>query len=306
MNHVLYYYTMSEINKLLHINPNSVLLAVVHKLPGQSGTINCGEQTYTKDFVTGKVTQVNVETGERYFHNDPAPWFSQFSYADEHGAIAWTVNKGCDDTFILTITATEPRLVPESDWLDGRVIYRSVDTRESIVVTAREYVDAPPAYPVEVIELKTSDLLPGYHIEKTMEVPITHPELFKTLQHYMINKPRNMKTLSDLTAKAHREAGNNPLVGKNGKVDIDPEHLKKMIAVAWGKGASLEDDLIRFVSSSESGGIARLNSTLSGKSLAVNSSNIVKQVARFALLLEGVRQAKQPHVEVLQQIEDLF
>lgn len=304
MNHSLYYYTFGEINKLLHLNPDSVLYATMHKLDGQSGSLNCGEQTYTKDFVSGKVTQVNVETGETYTHGDPAPWFSKFSYADEFGAIAWTINKGCDDTYILTVTSTEPRLVPEDNWHNGRIIFKSND--DVLIVTKPEPVDLPPAYAVEEVELKTSDLLPGYHEEKVVKVRITHPKLYKSLQHFMINKPRNVRTLQDLTAKAHREAGNNPLVGSNGKVDIDPGDLSRMIAVAWAKGAELEADMISFVESTYGQKMAQHNATLSGKSLNVTRGNVVKQVARFALLLEGVRSAKAPHLEVLQQIEDLF
>jgi len=306
MNHSLYYYTFGEINKLLHLNPDSVLYATIHKLDGQSGTLNCGEQTYTKDFVSGKVTQVNVETGETYTHGDPAPWFSKFSYADEFGAIAWTINKGCDDTYILTITSTEPRLVPEDNWLNGRIIFKSQDQEEVLIVTNPEVADPPPAYAVQEVELKTSDLLPGYHEEKVITVRITHPKLFRALQHFMINKPRNVRTLQDLTAKAHRDAGNNTYVGSNGKVDVDPETLTKMIAVAWGKGAELEADMISFVEATFGGKVAAHNSFLSGKSLSISRNNVVKQVARFALLLEGVRQAKAPHIEVLQQIEDLF
>jgi len=304
MNHALYYYSFGEINKLLHLNPDSVLYATVHKLAGQSGSLNCGEQTYTKDFVTGKVTQVNVDTGETYTHGDPAPWFKKFSYADEFGAIAWTINKGCDDTYILTITSTEPRLVPEDNWHNGRIVFKNED--EVLIVTKPEVADPPPAYPVEEVELKTSDLLSGYHEEKVIKVRITHPELFKTLEHYMINKPRNARTLQDLTAKAHREAGNNKLVGANGKIKVDPDDLKRMVAIAWGKGAQLEDDMLTFVEATYGQGIARHNAKLSGKALNITRANVVKQVARFALLLEGVRSAKAPHLEVLQQIEDLF
>jgi len=125
MNHSLYYYEKAEINRLINLNPNAVLYATLHKLEGQKGDINCGEQHFEKDFLTGKVRQVNVETGEFYEHPDPAPWFSHFSYADENGAMAWTINKGCDDTYVVTLTSTDPKLVPESDWLGGRIIFRN-------------------------------------------------------------------------------------------------------------------------------------------------------------------------------------
>jgi hypothetical protein len=304
MNHVLYYYTFAEITRLLHLNADSVLIATLHKLEGQSGSINCGEQTFVKDFVTGKVVQKNVETGEEYSHNDPAPWFNQFSYADENGAIAWTINKGCDDTYVLTITSTEQRLVPENNWLNGRVIFKSQG--EVLVVTNPESAEPPPAYAVEEVVLKTSDILPGYGDDKTVKIRITHPQFYKGLKHFMVNKPRNVRTLQDLTAKAHRDAGNNHLVGSNGKVDVDPGDLTRMVACAWASGAKLDDDMIRFVTATAGSSMASLNSTLAGKSLNVTRSNVVKQVAKFALLLENVRAAKTPHMEALQVIEDLF
>lgn len=306
MNHVLYYYTFAEITKLLTINPDSVLYATVHKLDGQSGAINCGEQTFNKDFVTGKVLQTNVETGETYSHNDPAPWFKKFAYADASGAIAWTVNKGCDDTYVLTITSTDPKLVPEDCWLDGNVYCRDMDTNQLHVIPGPELVEPPPAYAVEEVVLKTSDFLPGYHEEKEVRIRISHPELYKKLKHFMTFKPRNEQTLKDLTSKAHREAGNNTLVGSNGKLDVDPDDLKRMVACAWRHGAALEDDMIRFVSQDSGGSIRSLNNSLSGKPMFVNSTNVVKQVAKFALLLEGVRNAKAPHIQALQVIEDLF
>lgn len=304
MNHSLYYYDFSEIVRLLHLNSDSVLYATLHKLEGQSGSVNCGEQSYTKDFVTGKVTQVNVETGESYTHNDPAPWFKQFSYADENGAIAWTVNKGCDDTYVFTITACPKKLVPEANWANGRIIFESND--EVLVVTNPEVAEPPPAYAEEEVVLKTSQLLPGYHQDKTLVIKITHPKLYKTLCHFMINKPRNARTLTDLTSKAHREAGNNTLVGSNGKVDVSPPDLTRMIAAAWMSGVGLEDDMIRFVMEDKGLAASSLNATLSGKSLSINRSNVVKQVARFALLAEGVRSSKEPFVNVLQHLEDLF
>jgi hypothetical protein len=304
MNHVLYYYEFSEIVRLLHINPNSTLLATVHKLPGQSGSINDGEQTYSKDFVTGKVTQKNVETGESYSHSDPAPWFNQFAYADENGAIAWTINKGCEDTYILTITSTEPRLVPEECWRNGTIIFKNDE--EVLVVTNPEVAEPPPAYAEEEVELTTSDLLPGYGTEKRVKFKIVHPPIYKTLRHYMINKPRNARTLTDLTAKAHREAGNNKLYSTRGKLDIDPDDLTAMIAAAWGKGAKLEADMIAFVMDDSGQGMAAVNRTLAGKSLHLNSSNTVKQIARFALMVQSVRSAREPITEVLQRLEELF
>lgn len=302
MNHVLYYYDFGEIVKLLSLNKDAVLYATMHKLPGQSGEINCGEQTYVKDFLTGRVTQTNVETGESYSHGDPAPWFKQFAYADENGAIAWTVNKGCEDTYVFTITACPEKLVEPSCWKDGKVLFRDEDT--VLVVHHPDAVEQPPAYAVEEVELRTSSLLPGYGEEKVVKVRITHPKLYKTLKHFMINKPRNERTLADLTAKAHREVRNNTYLSQEGKIEIEPDDLTRIIAAAWVTGVGLENDMITL--SAASAPVSAYNRTLAGKGLTVHSGNTVKQVARFALLANSVRSSKQPYISVLEQLEALF
>jgi len=302
MNHSLYYYTMGEITQLLNLNKESVLMATIHKLPGQHGTINCGEQEFDKDPVTGHVRQWNVETGEDYSHPDPAPWFKNFAYADERGAIAWTINKGCDDTYRVTITSTDPRLVPEHCWLGGRIIFRN---REEVVqVEPASIEDPPPAYPVEVVKIKTRDFLPDSIVNKEFDVPITHPELFATLKSFMINKPRNHVTLKDLTHKAHREVGNNTLIGGNRRVKISPEALHQHILLAWRSGVEAEDDLFRAVVTSDS--MSSLNRNLAGKSMHIGPGNVAQQFVKYALTVSAVARSKDPVHQVLTQIDGLL
>jgi len=303
MNHVLYYYTMGEITKLLQLNPNAVLMATIHKLPGQSGTLNCGEQAYEKDFVTGKVRQWNVDTGEDYTHPDPAPWFKNFSYADSSGAIAWTINKGCEDTYRVTITSTDPRLVPESCWLDGRIIFRN-DHEEIVVPTQDNTVDPPPAYPVEEVIFKTHDILPNAIVNREVCVPITHPEVYRTLTAFMINKPRTHRTLQDLTAKAHREVGNNKLYGGNKKIDISTEQLTKLIFAAWKTGVGLEEDMFKIVHTSSS--VSAVNRNLSGKTLSIGQGNLAKQAFKYALTVSSIMRSKDPVHQVLAQFDELL
>jgi len=302
MNHTLYYYTMGEVTRLLNLNKNSVLMATIHKLPGQNGFINCGEQEFVKDPVTGKVRQWNVETGEDYTHPDPAPWFKNFAYADEHGAIAWTINKGCDDTYRVTITSTDPRLVPEDCWLGGRIIFRGLE--ETIQVEPVSIVDPPPAYPVEVVKIRTRDFLPSSVVDKTLDVPITHPELFETLKAFMINKPRNHVTLKDLTHKAHREVGNNTLIGGNRKVKISSESLTQHILLAWRSGVEVEDELFRAVVANDS--MSSVNRNVTGKTLAFGPGNAAKQFFKYALTVSAVTRSKDPVHQVLAHIDELL
>jgi hypothetical protein len=304
LNQSLYYYTKAEINQLVNLNPDSVMVCTIHRLPGQNGTINCGEQTYEKDMLTGKVKQVNVETGEYYEHPDPAIWFNFFSYADANGAMAWTVNKGCDDTYVVTITSTTPSLVPETCWLNGRIIIRNgTETVETMVLAG---ADPPPAYAVEEVVLRTSDLLPDYGVDKVKRVKITHPELYEKLKNFMINKPRNSRTLQDLTAKAHREVGNNTLIGGGTRITISPENLTMHIAAAWVTGTGLEAEMVHYTSGSYSD-IASVNRSLSGKAVHLTSpSSIIKQCARFAIIGKAVSSSKDPLARVLEHLDELL
>jgi len=294
---------MGEITQLLNLNKESVLLATIHKLPGSGGKINCGEQEYEKDLVTGKVRQWNVETGEDYTHPDPAPWFKNFAYADGNGAIAWTVNKGCDDTYRITVTSTDPKLVPECCWLDGRIIYRNAQ-EECVEVCPARSEDPPPAYPVEEVVFKTHDILPNAIVNKEVRIPITHPETYNTLKSFMINKPRSHRTLSDLTAKAHREVGNNTLYGANKKVKISSEQLTRLVFAAWMSGTGLEEELFKIAHSD--GSVGAVNRNLSGKTLSIGSGNYAKQAFKYALTVSNIVRSKDPVHQVLSQIDELL
>jgi hypothetical protein len=308
LNQALYYYTMGEVCTLLAMNPDAVMYAVIHKLDGQKGSINCDEQRFEKDFITGRVKQWNVETGEGYEHPDPAKWFKNFAYADSNGAIAWTVNKGCDDTYIVTITSTDTRLVEEQCWKDGRVILPDPTARAGFTCsepTRLEIGDPPPAYGVREVELKTSMLLPNATVDRRMKVKITHPEFYDKLCHFMVNKPRNQRTLQDLTAKAQREAGNNMVYGGGTPIKISPTDLAKQVTAAWCDGAQLEDELFT-MAMGHAATISSVNRNLTGKSLVTNPQNALKQALRFALLAKSVSGSGDHVRSVLECFDELL
>jgi len=303
MNHGLYYYTKAEINRLMNLNKNAVMYCSIHKLEGQNGEINCGEQSFVKDLVTGEVVQTNVETGEKYKHPDPMPWFRHFAYADSNGAIAWTINKGCDDTFVITITSTEPSLVEADDWAGGNIIHRN--GVETIVVNGCDPADPPPAYAVEEVILKTHDLLPDSANQKEVSIKITHPELFESLKAFMINKPRTHRTLQDLTAKAHREVGNNTLAGNNRRVKITSKALTQHVFAAWMSGTGMEAEMFRAAVTGCTSS-AEVNRNLTGKTLSLGKGNAAKQLARYTLAISSVVRSKDPAHMVLAQIDELL
>jgi hypothetical protein len=296
MNHVIYYYTVEQINKLLNMKPGSVLYATLHKLPGREGMINDGEQQYEKDPITGKVKMWNVETGEFYSHADPAFWFSQFEYADEDGAIAWTINKGCDDTYVLTATACQRDLVDQANWRNGVIVSVSQDGElVRLEPAVAPPATPPPAYEVEEVVVDGSKLIPGVTGRNSMRVKITHPKLYDSLTKFMINRTRNARTLIDLTAKAHREAGNNMLIGGTGdRLKISPRALSEHIAAAFVGNSSLEADLYRSVLPNYA------------NALAGGQGGNVKEGIRFLVGALTVIRNKDPGMSVLRLLDDLL
>jgi hypothetical protein len=295
MNHVIYYYSMGEICKLLNMNSQSVCFATIHKLPGEQGYLNCGEQRYEKDMLTGAVNMWNIETGEGYEHPDPAVWFKTFQYADENGAIAWTVNKGCEDAYILTITSCPPGLVHQKDWLNGRIVMRDDDGQMAEAITTNEETanPPPPAYSYKEVVV---DFGPAFKelYPKPRVVKITNVKLYDTLCAWMINRKRNSRTLVDLTAKAHREVGNNHLIGSNQRVEITPAKLTEHIAAAFVANAGFEEDLLR----------AALPGVM-GKA-AGGKQRVIKNALYLATACKGIISSKDPAYKVLQYLDEVF
>lgn len=219
--------------------------------------------------------------------------------------MAWTINKGCDDTYIITATSTDPRLVHEDDWLGRRVVFNNGEETITVDAPVSDAAHPPPAYSVEVVSFKTHDLLPGYDRQKEVQVEITHPELYETLKAYMINKPRNARTLQDLTAKGHREAGNNTLIGNNNRIKISAANLTKHIFAAWMVGVGVEAEMFSAVVGAGHAS-STVNRNLAGKSLMLTPGNAAKQFAGYALKASAIVRSTQPVHAVLAQIDELL
>jgi len=289
MNHVLYYYTKREINQLLHINPDSMLIATIHKLPGDSGVINGGEQSYQKDLQTGRVTQTNVDTGEFYTHYDPCIWFRDFCYADENGAISWSINKSCEDHYVIHITSCPPNLVEGQYWDGGRIVLGPDAVAEPVGVAQ----PAPPAYSRKVVHFDGKTAVPGLS-GKPKDIVITHPEVFDRLEKFMIGRKRNMASLKDLVAKAHREVGNNVLIGGTGnRINIETEVLIEHIAAAFVNNARFEQDLFD-------------QAATSGGKITGSYSGMVKNTLKVIAAGRMVASSKEPVDRVLRYLDDLY
>jgi len=98
--HALYYLTMDEVSRIVNVAPERRLSALVHRHSQTHGYLNQGEQEYWVDEF-GKVTQVNVATGEKYTHPSLEALFHQGSAKGAYGGVAWTIRAAGGDAFII-------------------------------------------------------------------------------------------------------------------------------------------------------------------------------------------------------------
>jgi len=119
--HTLYYYSRSEILKLLKRGSRNLLMeAVVHKFGGNNaaqGELNNGEQTWTRKFESdGRITiqQPNVETGQNYSHPDNSWLFNGSEWREGEWVLGWDINKFTDECYFVTLKAWHSPMGPVS------------------------------------------------------------------------------------------------------------------------------------------------------------------------------------------------
>jgi hypothetical protein len=176
------------------------LWATLHKFEGSKGTINNGEQQWERynDGRTERIRQTNVLTGESYDHAPPDMWFKQSTWCpytpdqlmqmvekdpmvlDRHDSLAWTINKACDDTFVLQIT-TVPNQVAVAEAADKPELAREVNSSEWVKEKGR-------------VELSIADT------PVVVTVPTPLVPLFDDLRKSMVNQARTAEKF-----KAHSQ-----------------------------------------------------------------------------------------------------
>jgi hypothetical protein len=98
LTHSLYYLSLRQIAMLAG---RGELRAIVHRHSATHGYLNNGEQEYWVDR-RGNVTQVNVDTGEKYTHPSLEPFFHQDTAKTPVGGVTWTIKKLGGDTYEFT------------------------------------------------------------------------------------------------------------------------------------------------------------------------------------------------------------
>jgi hypothetical protein len=117
--HSLYHFTPNDLCRTVNmLKPGATLTAVMHKYDNKQneGYINGGEQHWHRYELNGmkRIRQDNVDTNEHYAHLDNGWVFEAniWRHTDDEEAagraangsrcMAWTINKLCDDTYVVT------------------------------------------------------------------------------------------------------------------------------------------------------------------------------------------------------------
>jgi hypothetical protein len=192
--HTLYYMQKDELAKLLSFKRGSTLVATVHRFKGKSGTLNNGEQTYTKFIHMGRwwVRQTNVRTGESYEHPDIEWLFEHDSCQGPDGnGIGWTTNILCPDTFEIVMVSVPNRQVLMSPRHLANEVDAVIDNvDDEVAVTGKAHVciggtrtelavDAPVAFKQMRLHVsgkaRTADQFKD-HLAATKRAMIKHKE----------------------------------------------------------------------------------------------------------------------------------
>jgi hypothetical protein len=112
MTHSLYYLPIEVISRIVNVRSTRRIRALVHRHPETSGTLNSGEQKYwvNQNLI---VTQMNVQTGEKYHHPSLEGMFHQSSAQTAYGGVAWTIKKSGGDSYIIDIVGCPNEVAEE-------------------------------------------------------------------------------------------------------------------------------------------------------------------------------------------------
>jgi len=276
------------------------------------GFLHFGEQAWERYVdVQGQVriVQTNVLTGEKYDHPDTEPFFQNMVYADENGAMTWTIGLGAPEHWVLTFTSCPTDIVPVPMWKDGVRVVRDAEgeIHRTEPLEDRPGYEAPPTYNDAVVAISPAQVLGGVTVqvpgwEKRALITISHPALYKTLCMWMINKPRTAGTLNNLTAKAQREAGMSKLVGGTGnKLDISTSAMTEHIMAAFLSGVEHEGALLAGIGV---GGITAFNKALRGEGVRIHDARTALKAGLTALFhVQAVASGKLSEQRAMDMLE---
>jgi hypothetical protein len=244
--HTLYYLSDDEIFDMLTSVRGAKALAIVHRHPGESGTMFAGETTYAK--VQGCVEQVNVATGERYTHRDLDYLFkstTKVAYTTR-GAFTWTMHMVTKETWIVELVAC-------SDTLNERFLSRVASLgRQGAVGELNEHALRPSKFQhpaLATLPGASCTMVGGLPLvsfaDHGVSVNVTCPELVEFLRLSIMGKPRNPVTLQDTFALARTHvAGGSEFAGKK-NFRCKPDELPGHVLLAYLSGLRDESNVLK-------------------------------------------------------------
>jgi len=232
--HTLYYLSRRQICRLLHNETEGLgsrFLALFHRFPEANGTLNNGEQSYSKDNL-GTVRQVNVHSSVSYEHPDVEWAFSPNKvYQDPEfkTAFVWECHMVCDGLWIMEATRCRYDYGP-TNILPYCDAYDSTITLE----TAKVFNAGPVC-----IKLGSGD---------EVELNISNRPLYDRLRQHMVGKPRNPETLRDLFVVARRLISPGQLFPGTEGINIPPDVVVDHVVASYLANTGHELNALKTVS----------------------------------------------------------
>nr|QKI79998.1 replicase [Erysiphe necator associated abispo virus 8] len=220
--HTTYYYDPQEIvNLLAWAKPGAKLWSLMHRFVGHNGTLNMGEQTWTKSPRGSQtlVKQVNVKSGECYEHPDNSWWFSHDSYAVGDGGMAWTTNLQCDETFKVTTT-----------YCPAVACRMSTSCVQIAPLLPEKKHTTASAMTQEQIAQANRVTLSLYGVQTVMDIEPHLVPFFGMMRTTCIGKSRNAKNYADHVSRCKIKA--NSLMTTSG-VAIDAQQLSDIARFSY-------------------------------------------------------------------------
>jgi len=241
----LYYVPFAELAAALHApGKKRVAYALIHRHLGEKGSINDGEQTFTKKWVGGTklVRQVNVSTGSSYVHPDVASdlfverkvWLPPTTL-EYRGEKATQARDGL---------AWECHIVNSETWVIEFVPYTEHDVEGVVDYAAMwdddEYLDSSDPLSTPMTEPSGSIQFDGSHVllptadGKFLQLEVYQAkELFAHLRLRSAGKDRTPKLMEELVQTANHLVQPATLFGDKVGMKCPPHKIYEVAMAAW-------------------------------------------------------------------------
>jgi len=259
--HTLYYIDFADLNDALHApcdKGTRTAVALVHRHEGSSGTINYGEQSYTKR--RGLVKQINNSTNSSYVHPDLTPiLFAEKKYWYPEQKTQWADGRyGKHDPVVGTKGFTwDLKIVNSDTWIVQIVpCTRSDDQGDGYPSDEVDYEELWDEYeeqdlveqqPIQPTGPKVRDhkmMLP-MNDGRFIELDICSPALLGKLRFTAMGKTRNAKLMSELVNQAKHLVDPSTLFGAREGIYCPEDKVYDHVLAALVVDMAREGDMLK-------------------------------------------------------------